>query len=263
MKKKLDYIRVNPAGNITGFVLSPVDPKDRAKIAAAIMKDHDPSVEQVAFVSKKADGSFRMDMMGGEFCGNASRSFGLYLGKILGLKEDQSLDLEVSGSADPVNVRFNVEDQRAEITLNPAYKVEKLHLGSGTYTTVFLPGIIHVLVDDRKEDRAYVKEVLGDLEKIQEEEAYGVLFIDKEDLTLVPYVYVGETKTLIREGSCGSGTVAAGYFLNENKDGEFSKVLREPGGILEVRAQEVSGKESYSIGGPVDFGPREVIEIDY
>ena len=81
MKYNLDYLRADPAGNITAFVIGDVDPAHRAKIANKIIDDYDPSVEQVGFISKKADGSYRMDMMGGEFCANASRSFGLYLAK--------------------------------------------------------------------------------------------------------------------------------------------------------------------------------------
>ncbi|MDO5027691.1 MAG: hypothetical protein Q4E36_00370 [Bacillota bacterium] len=262
MKKQLSYMRVDPAGNITGFVLSPVDPKDRARIAEAIIKDYDPSVEQVGFISENPDGSHRMDMMGGEFCGNASRSFGLYLASLHDLKADQSLDLHVSGSQEPVNVRTNLENMTAEITLNPAYKVEKLRLAGKTYTTVFLPGIIHVLVDDREEDQDFVRDLLEDLKKIQDEEAYGIMFINKDQLSMVPYVYVKETATLIREGSCGSGTVAAGYFLNENKDPSFKAILKEPGGSLQVSYQEKDGKITYAIGGPVVFGPKEEIEID-
>ena len=67
----------NPAGNITLFVLDPVDPAARPALSAALMR-RDPSVEQVAFVTApKSGGAGRFEMMGGEFCGNACRACGL------------------------------------------------------------------------------------------------------------------------------------------------------------------------------------------
>ena len=67
----LSYILADPSGNTTVFVLSPVAPGQYGPVARSVMAHL--GAEQVAFVH---DG--RMDMMGGEFCGNASRSFALW-----------------------------------------------------------------------------------------------------------------------------------------------------------------------------------------
>ena len=67
----LCYILADPSGNTTAFVLSPVPPHQYGPVARAVMERL--KAEQVAFLH---DG--RMDMMGGEFCGNASRSFALW-----------------------------------------------------------------------------------------------------------------------------------------------------------------------------------------
>lgn len=262
MKYNLDYLRANPAGNITAFVIGDVDPSHRAEIANIIINDYDPSVEQVGFISKKADGTYRMDMMGGEFCANASRSYGLYLAKTLDLADEKPVQAEVSGSKDKVQVKTDKDQMTAEIILSPAREVKDLSLAGGTYTTVFLDGIIHVIVNDRAEDRTLAEEIIKHIKNSYTDDAYGVMFLDEKNLTMVPYVYVAETKTLIREGSCGSGTFSAGYYLNKDKNPDFKASLKQPGGSLVVKAQKVNDSLTYSIGGPVSFGAIEKIEFD-
>ncbi len=72
---RIRMLRADPAGNLTGFVLSPVAGEGRAALAARLMA-RDASLEQVAFVDEASlTGPLaRMDMMGGEFCGNAARA---------------------------------------------------------------------------------------------------------------------------------------------------------------------------------------------
>ena len=66
----------DPTGNITVFVLDKVRREDYAQIAAQLLEKEELHAEQVGFIEEKEDGTWRMQMMGGEFCGNASRSFG-------------------------------------------------------------------------------------------------------------------------------------------------------------------------------------------
>ena len=48
-------------------------------------------------MEKMQDGSFHMQMMGGEFCGNATRSFG-YLLSMLSEEKAEDVWVDVSGS---------------------------------------------------------------------------------------------------------------------------------------------------------------------
>lgn len=61
------YKVLDPAGNITVIVTTPVQEKDRRFAADLIMKT-EKSAEQVGFLSGNT-----LDMAGGEFCGNATR----------------------------------------------------------------------------------------------------------------------------------------------------------------------------------------------
>ena len=77
---KLRVLRADPAGNITLFVLSRVEKKDYATVAKRLMEHTELAVEQVGFIH---DG--RMDMEAGEFCGNASRAYGMLVAREKGV----------------------------------------------------------------------------------------------------------------------------------------------------------------------------------
>lgn len=73
MKKEetdeLIYTILDPTGNITAIVESPVETSLQVEVATELMSRH-PEVEQVGFISYDPFPSLRM--AGGEFCGNAS-----------------------------------------------------------------------------------------------------------------------------------------------------------------------------------------------
>ena len=100
---RLNVLRANPAGNITLFVLDPVPSGDRADVAARLMSLPGSDVEQVGFLCPPLQGGQgRMEMAGGEFCGNATRAFGMLTAQRLG-GLSQVL-VEVSGCPGPVTV---------------------------------------------------------------------------------------------------------------------------------------------------------------
>ena len=69
----IKYSILNPTGNITALVESPIVPEEQPFFASLIMERH-PSVEQVGFVTFLENESEQVSlrMAGGEFCGNAS-----------------------------------------------------------------------------------------------------------------------------------------------------------------------------------------------
>jgi diaminopimelate epimerase len=84
----LNIVRADPAGNITIFVLDQIeDPRLRLDLAKALLAEPSLKAEQVGFVSPpgypagRKSPRWRLEMMGGEFCGNAARSFGLYVAR--------------------------------------------------------------------------------------------------------------------------------------------------------------------------------------
>ena len=93
---KLNILRADPAGNITVFVLDPVEKAKRAAIAEKIMAIPSLKAEQVGYACPAEDDvDGHMEMMGGEFCGNATRAYGMYIAQQKG--GPSAVRLRVSG----------------------------------------------------------------------------------------------------------------------------------------------------------------------
>jgi histidine racemase len=75
MSRIIHYSKVIPGGNTTILVYDRLPRKHHAAIAKSLMSLH-PDCEQVGFIEPSEDPKAvcRLQMMGGEFCGNASRS---------------------------------------------------------------------------------------------------------------------------------------------------------------------------------------------
>jgi len=105
---RLHYQKYSPTGNITLLVTTPVPRSAQPGVAARLLET--AGGEQVGFIEPAADPACpaRLQMMGSEFCGNATMSLGAMLARERGLAAGESLDLllEVSGSDTPVPCRI-------------------------------------------------------------------------------------------------------------------------------------------------------------
>jgi diaminopimelate epimerase len=271
---KYDIVIADPAKNITLFVLNPV--QDRAAAVKALMTD--PSLgaaEQLGFVispEKKGD-PWRLEMMGGEFCGNAARSFGLYVARRMGLTGKTAVTIEISGSSAPLTVQVDTKEGLAEAAL-PAPVAEETLLFNGVGLPVYhFEGITHIIAPDIKPGKDVFYTIKDLFEKRgsprkgsrrspgagrlpdagHPSDALGVLFWDSGAKIMSPAVYVRGSGTLVFESSCGSGSAALGVWLSRDiRDGENRISLRQPGGVIEVALTKRGGElTSLSIGGPV------------
>ncbi|MDR2435213.1 MAG: hypothetical protein LBD47_11710 [Treponema sp.] len=254
-----ELVIADPAKNITVFVLTPVPPDERAQAARDILADSSLGAEQVGFVVPPSRGVtlWRLEMMGGEFCGNAARSFGLYVARRTGLSGEVCLEVEVSGMNRPVSVRVDVERGLAEASMPPALAQGTIACeGAGLPVYVF-EGITHVIAQDIQASepafqsiRALFERSAGDGARC---DALGVMFWDSAARVMTPAVYVYATDSLVFESSCGSGSAALGLYLTRDMDsGEKLLTLQQPGGIIEVRVEKRPGAAAaVAIGGPV------------
>src|SRR3989344_7322193 len=96
MKIKLAY--VSPGGNPTALVLTSIDRLRQRSVAKKIMKKI-PACEQVGFIerAKNSKAVCRLQMMGGEFCGNALRALAMWLVFVSNRKVGQFI-VESSGT---------------------------------------------------------------------------------------------------------------------------------------------------------------------
>jgi diaminopimelate epimerase len=269
----MEILRADPAGNITILVLTPVEDRDeRVRIARALLGDPSLGAEQAGFVLPPAAAGAlpRLEMMGGEFCGNAARSFGLYLAGERRLRGRHSIPLEISGAEEPVLVEVDTEAGTASATMPLPLSMESLEYRGKSLPLVVFGGISHVVAGGIRADEKTFREIRALAEARRgasgppEGEApaaplaLGVMFWDEAALRAVPAVYVYGASSLVFESSCGSGTAALGCVLSRDiQDGEGRWSISQPGGVLELGVQKKAGKpERITIGGPVSLGEK-------
>ena len=102
----IHYQKYSPTGNVTLLVTTPVPRKDQPGIAARLLGPGGVGVEQAGFIEPAGDARCpaRLQMMGGEFCGNATMALGALLCRREALADGElrSLRLEVSGASGTV-----------------------------------------------------------------------------------------------------------------------------------------------------------------
>ena len=241
---KLNILRADPAGNITVFVLDPVEKAKRAAIAEKIMAIPSLKAEQVGYACPAEDDvDGHMEMMGGEFCGNATRAYGMYIAQQKGGLS--AVRLRVSGCDHVVTAQVDLKAGTAR-----------------EGTLVDLGGIAHFVVEGAAPSEAFFHVAEGVFADISALDACGVIFLDAEKRSMTPLVKVIETGSLVWEGSCGSGTVACAVAQSEGmQSGGFSCEYTQPAGKVRASVERQNGRIiAAAIGGPVTLG--EVMCID-
>ena len=257
----LRYSILDPTGNVTALVESPVPPARQPELAAALMARH-PAVEQVGFVRFFDEGPLcaALRMAGGEFCGNASMSAAaLYL---LRRRPDTggapvTLRLQVSGAQAPVAVRLWREADkafRAGVRMPPTLGLEERSFSLGALAAplplVRLEGISHVVIGQDSpfyallQDRPAAEGAVRSWCEALGAEGLGLLFLEGEApaLGLTPLVYVPGSGTVFWENSCASGSAALGWYLAAQSGKVQTLTLLEPGGVLRVESDPAAGE---------------------
>ena len=275
---KLDFIKYSPGGNPTILVTWPkLSGQARAAVAAELMHPQHLTAEQVGFIDLKAAPP-RLDMMGGEFCLNATRCLvyemwreGLFF-PLAGTDDyfglAQSSGLETPAQVRVKNARNTGKDKPVECFVQLDVKPDIAELDKGALL-VRLPGISHLLLDERYHDlpeypMVAARERLGRY-GLLEEEACGVIWhrvepIAEKDLIacrITPIIHVAATKSCVAETSCGSGTLALALAMTPKMDfGQgmaIMRVIQPSGEAIKLRIAPLETKAGYRIelGGSV------------
>ena len=252
----------DPAGNITVFVMTPVAREKYPAISRQILARKELKGEQVGFVERTDQGRFRMEMMGGEFCGNATRSFA-YLLSMLSGQEQQELDVEVSGSEKPLKAVVDRTEGTSQVEMPLPKKIMVLETETGeTYPVVVFDGICHVIVEGEPRKGEFVEDILKRAKEMCPCGAWGIMFLKGDQMT--PAVYVESTDSLVWESSCGSGSMAAAVYLSQREgDGEYFYTLYQPGGEIRAAVSKKTGEiVRCTMGGPVRISQEMELEIE-
>ena len=94
-------------------------------------------------------------------------------------------------------------------------------------------------------------------------DAYGVIFLDTAQGKMTPLVKVPATDTLVWEGSCGSGSLAAALSQSAGlEEGEFARDYLQPAGVVRATVVRRNGSVTAAyIGGPVTLGQPMEVEL--
>lgn len=255
----IKFYKVSPGGNTTILLdATGLEPDLRPALANTAMNPLHLSAEQVGFIDwpdkitkantpgktkksvhpaslklekpKKNNTSFatvtgflpNLNMMGGEFCANACRSYAA----VLALEADKPFpwrgEISSSGIKNPVSC-FVQEcngqlDSAITVPLFNQVSIEPFEGGA----LVRLPGITHILLPGNNEQHV---EMLQDLKtcannwkrkfNLINEPAVGCIWFDltKAGASMLPLVWVRDTDSYCLETACGSGAMALGLYM--------------------------------------------------
>ena len=236
---EIEYCVMDPTGNITILVTTPVPVVLQPQVAAQLMRN-EPGTEQVGFLSDEDNCDIALRMAGGEFCGNASMSAAVYTADKTGaVKSD--IVLHVSGSEEPI--RAEVEKMSdgswtGTVKMPRPEKIERVVLpGACSVPVVCFEGILHVILEENIE-QAQAEEYARLWCRELDADAIGLMFLDRANAKMTPLVYVPSADTICWENSCASGTTAVGIFLAAESGAPVRMTIRQPGGGLTVDVSE-------------------------
>lgn len=260
---QLHYVKLNPSGNTTVLILDPVPEDQLADVARRVMDGQSLCAEQVGFCRPAADSRavLRMHMAGGEFCGNASRSFAVWLalggletlGKAYALRPmpqgGRKIDIEVSGHNGilSVDVQGNGSQNGCFAAVDMPLPLAVEHGESrelGPYSMVRFEGITHLVLPAAAPDADLLPAARCLLRSrgVQSMDL-GLMFLDEKNARMTPLVCIEAVGSQVWESSCGSGSVAAACAMADRSGRDVCDLtLHQPGGSLCVSAEREGGR---------------------
>ena len=250
-KREYTVAVLDPAGNVTAIVCSDVPAAERARVAAQILRLPELGIEQVAFLTApRSGGEIRLEMMGGEFCGNALRCAGFYQALRTGAQGKSCVFAEISGADGVQPVMADTAEGTASTVMPLPLSVQPAGWADVQAARVTFAGITHFVIDCAQPDETLVQRAI---DAAPEASAVGAIFLDRAHGSIKPVVFVRETASCVAENSCASGSVATAVVLTADfADGITEIGIGQPGGTLEVGVQRTDGAVTgLSIGGAV------------
>lgn len=280
---RLSFVKMNPAGNTTLLVTDAVPRAQHMELARLFMGPAFLAVEQVGYVERPRDSRAvaRLQMMGGEFCGNASRALAALLvdrgapgvsgrgrtsgqpgggGRLL-TGEEWALKLEVSGSPELLDARVrSMGGPRwwVEMGVPVPLRVEVVD----AFVRVVMNGIEHIVVEDLEPSLASYRRLVEMGAFSRDVAARGVMFWKPREGHLTPLVVVGDGEP-IWESSCGSGSVAVACRVALAAGSSIHDLsIRQPGGELVVDVESREGRtRSAVLKGAVEKVAEGTVEL--
>ena len=239
---ELQFVKVNPTANMTILVETPVPRHLHAAVAEALMAYEGVYSEQVGFLEPAVlpGARARLQMMGGEFCGNASMSLAAMLARDAGISQPGEIPLEVSGANGLVRVRISPEGAGfrcgVDMPLPDFVGKREFPVDSAKIALPYVrfPGISFAIVPIPMAD-AEAARLIASWHHSVGGDAFGILLWDEKKSAMRPLVRVQGTNSAVWERGCGSGTSALGAYMACREKKSVCAEIAQPGGTIGVR----------------------------
>lgn len=244
----VSFVKLSPSENTTIIITDPKVKKEKyAEIAKTAMAYTHLYGEQVGFITPKiySESKGRMEMSGGEFCGNGLLAHGAYLAWMNDM-EKETFSVEFSGVTKMLTCEVQklgplVYRVKGEMPVEE-YQILKKEVRVGEEIIngdlVVMKGITHFLFhrSEKGSPDSIYPILLKSLGKKGNNQAYGALGYKKEGemIHLSPWVYVPGIESLREERSCGSGSLALGLLRAIERDESIRIKVEQPGGRISV-----------------------------
>ena len=153
---KLDFVKTSPTQNMTLLLTTPVPREKQPALAERLIAYDSVYAEQAGFLEAPEDkrASVHLQMMAGEFCGNATLSAAAWLMEREGLSagSEKEFLLEVSGAAKLIACKMKRTEEdfvgTVEMPLPEKISEKRFSLAGKEYrlTAVEFEGITHIIV---------------------------------------------------------------------------------------------------------------------
>ncbi|MDQ0920323.1 diaminopimelate epimerase [Paenibacillus sp. V4I5] len=246
---EVKFIKTNPTQNMTILVESLHTREMYNRMASSMMAYDHVFAEQVGFIeSSESDTAWaRLQMMAGEFCGNATMSLAAVMAWKKNLQPGNRLEvpLEVSGTNELLVCEVTAQQTGYLCKLDMPLPLS-IHKKTINYRDVNVPttiiryqGIVHAVVHVPNFDsysREMAQIIVKSPELLQGEAASGVMLYRRQSNEIEPLVYIPDTDTMIWERGCGSGTASLGACVAHEIQRDIHMEIKQPGGMIEVWA---------------------------
>jgi diaminopimelate epimerase len=265
----LPFYKLSPGGNTTVIVLdAPVPATEYARVAATLLDPMHLGAEQVGFLDTSGEVP-ELTMMGGEFCGNATRSAGVVLAREGRLQEEEGTGwagcLRVSGADRELAVQVDRTPTgyaaRTEMPVPGPLEQAPVRAIRPGMDLITLPGISHVLLDresfPRPEEYAAAARDIREELSLTGQEAVGCIWHGREHgrEVIEPVVWVRDLGVTHFETGCGSGTLALALRDAWASRASVERTVLQPSG-QSIKAEvfcENGEVSRAAIGGSVDL----------
>lgn len=239
-----------PGGNDTALILNEtVDFLTKKAINDFFMGIY-PNIEQVGFISLVSN-DVQLNMAGGEFCGNATRSTA-----DLALKSQPgNLTIKVSGVESTLKSGVTADGEAyAQMPVYSDISKVKKDPENRLGWIVEMEGITHYVDFNSEKITGLTNEEIKELAFLTIKEkglenfpASGIIYVrelENKSLQITPVVYVKDIDTLFLETACGSGTCALGQVMAiKNQVSVYELPILQPSGEVIKISVEYKDKE--------------------